>query len=158
MDETPKSKCKMIGWIILGITIAFFVAIALRIDDWGRDFTQNTASLDINADRAELRPVELDATREETIDRIRRWVQFQSKWDLVSAGDSIQHKDILSITLKLTRTTPTMRFVDDIEVSVSQNPNGVGVIVNATSRSRIGRADLGQNPRNLIELTHALKP
>ncbi|MCA9136205.1 MAG: DUF1499 domain-containing protein [Planctomycetales bacterium] len=143
----------MIGWIALAITVLVFVPIALRIDDWGRDWTKNMASLEADAKRDGLRPVELDCDVPEAQSRLRRWVQSQPNWDIVAEdppGES-------PLRLKLTRTTRLMRFVDDVEVTIGPRTDAPGVIIYATSKSRIGKGDLGQNPRNLIELTDGLR-
>ncbi|MCS7470712.1 DUF1499 domain-containing protein [Stieleria sp. ICT_E10.1] len=157
----------MMGWITLGaalaITVAIIGSVVLRIDDWGRDWTQNRAALDPAAPRPELRPVELDGSVQGAADRIRQWTETNSKWDWVSeerAGGGQRR-------IQLTRTTPLMKFVDDIEVELTASPTGQdstgqhsanqSVIVSATSQSRVGKGDLGQNPRNLIELTTALR-
>jgi uncharacterized protein (DUF1499 family) len=52
--------------------------------------------------------------------------------------------------MKLTRTTPVMRFTDDIDVVLRAEGNSTRV--QAESQSRVGKGDLGQNPRNLKEL------
>lgn len=150
-NVTVKRKSKMIVWISLLVALAIFASIALRIDDWGRDWTQNTASTDANSPREGLRPVVLDASAEAVIEKIHAWADSDSRWQVVGE-DTLDS----SVTLKLTRTTPIMRFVDDVEVTITNQDQG-GVIVNATSRSRVGKGDLGQNPRNLIELTSMLK-
>ena len=152
-NVTTKRKSKMIGWIALGITLAIFALIALRIDDWGRDWTQNTAELDANAERVGLRPVERREGFDETTALILDWVDSSPRLQLVSQSDTGKRP----VRLHLTRTTPLMRFVDDIEVTIQQNPDAEGVIVFASSRSRVGKGDLGQNPRNLIELTTMLR-
>ncbi len=162
----------MMGWITLGVALAITVGIigsvVLRIDDWGRDWTQNRAALDSAAPRPELRPVELDGSVQDAADRIRQWTETNSKWDWVSeeqTGSDPAGSDRRRI--QLTRTTPLLKFVDDIEVELTLQPTGQDstrqdttsqrVIVNATSQSRVGKGDLGQNPRNLIELTTALR-
>ncbi|MDV6031833.1 MAG: DUF1499 domain-containing protein [Phycisphaera sp. RhM] len=175
-------KSKMIGWITLGvalaITVAIIGAVVIRIDDWGRDWTQNRAALDPAAPRPELRPVELDGSVQDAADRIRQWTETNSKWDWVSeeqvgsdpAGSDPAGSDPAGgdpaggdrRRIQLTRTTPLLKFVDDIEVELTARPAGQestrqSVIVNATSQSRVGKGDLGQNPRNLIELTTALR-
>ena len=147
----------MIGWIALGITVAIFAMIVLQIDDWGRDWTQNTAALEPNAKREELRPVELESDVDETIQRIQSWAQTQSNWDVVSVDDATGVQTTPSTSLKLTRTSPIMRLVDDVTITINGNPAGDGVIVDAKSQSRVGKGDLGQNPRNLIELTKGLR-
>jgi uncharacterized protein (DUF1499 family) len=57
--------------------------------------------------------------------------------------------------LHFVRTTPLMRYKDDIRVRIV--PAASGSRVSAESRSRIGRGDLGQNPRNLRELLAAVR-
>ncbi|QEG00969.1 hypothetical protein Mal15_50450 [Stieleria maiorica] len=151
----------MIGWVTLaiavGITPAIVAAVLLRVDDWSRDWTQNRASLDPAAERPGLRPVELDGTVQEVVDRIRRWTETDSKWAWISETSGEAQGERQQRRIKLTRTTPLMRFVDDIEVELSANPERKSVLVDATSQSRVGKGDLGQNPRNLIELTRALR-
>ena len=62
MNVHQKRKSKMVAWIALGITIAILALIAVQIDDWGRDWTQNTASLDESVTREGLHPVVLNAS------------------------------------------------------------------------------------------------
>jgi len=57
-------------------------------------------------------------------------------------------------TLNAVRTTRVFRFRDDVVLRAS--PEGEGTLLHATSASRVGRNDLGQNPRNLEELLGAL--
>ena len=54
----------------------------------------------------------------------------------------------------MTRRTRVFRFIDDITIEFHETTSGVRV--EAESRSRVGKGDLGQNPRNLIELSKAL--
>jgi uncharacterized protein (DUF1499 family) len=48
-----------------------------------------------------------------------------------------------------------MRYKDDIRLSIK--PADSGSLLSAESRSRVGRGDLGQNPRNLRELLGAIR-
>jgi uncharacterized protein (DUF1499 family) len=71
-------------------------------------------------------------------------------WSLESreqSGDSLQ--------LHLTHRTKLFRFVDDIHVRLTDIHDGTRV--DAESKSRIGKADLGQNPKNLRELSQGLR-
>ena len=142
----------MIGWVALAITLAVMAIIALRIDDWSRDWTQNTAQLSPDAEKPELRPLELSGTSIQIAERIESWIRKQPNWKLVSSETNQDQ----TITLKLTRTTKLFRFVDDIVVVLRPISEG-HVELNATSGSRIGKGDLGQNPRNLMELTAGLR-
>lgn len=54
------------------------------------------------------------------------------------------------MTVRLVRATRFWRFEDDVTVKIS--PAEGGSVVTAQSQSRVGKGDLGQNPRNLIEL------
>ncbi|MEO1615801.1 MAG: DUF1499 domain-containing protein [Planctomycetota bacterium] len=142
----------MVAWIALGITIAILALIALQIDDWGRDWTQNTAALDESARREGLRPVVLKASPPEAANRIKAWVEQEPNWDFIASEVDEQRGDS---TLRLTRTSAVFRFVDDITVTLSETPEGTKVF--ATSQSRVGKGDLGQNPRNLIEFTSGIR-
>ena len=57
--------------------------------------------------------------------------------------------------LSLVRTSRWLRFRDDVVVRLTSD-NGV-VRVDIASKSRVGKGDLGQNPRNIRELNRALK-
>ncbi len=72
------------------------------------------------------------------------------KWRLESRRDEGG-----SIKLHFVRTTGIMRYQDDIHVVIA--PLAVGSRLNANSRSRVGKGDLGQNPRNLRELLGAVR-
>lgn len=144
----------MVAWIAGGITILIFLVIAFQIDDWGRDWSQNTAELSESAERTGLRPVFLKQSPAEISAALRQWAEGSSRWSVVSErGDS--EVESATIELKLTRTSSLFRFVDDVTV-LMETENG-RTAVNATSQSRVGKGDLGQNPRNLIELTTAIR-
>lgn len=53
------------------------------------------------------------------------------------------------------RRTRVFRFADDIRVTL--RAEGEGVRVDAESRSRLGKGDLGQNRRNILELWAAIR-
>lgn len=57
--------------------------------------------------------------------------------------------------LHLTRRTRLFRFVDDVKLRFV--PDGGGCLIHAESRSRIGKGDLGQNRRNILELWAAIR-
>jgi uncharacterized protein (DUF1499 family) len=60
-----------------------------------------------------------------------------------------------TVELHFVRSTRLFRFRDDITVRVADL--GDRREVTAVSRSRVGRGDLGQNPRNLEELLRPLR-
>ncbi len=119
------------------------------LEDWQRDLSVNQARLDQTATNQLLRPLVLDIEPVEAAEKTKQWVSANKMWDIAS-----ESSDDGSIKLHLTRTTRLMRFVDDIHVEFQ--PHNTGVIIQATSQSRVGKGDLGQNPRNLLELVKAL--
>ncbi|EMI15681.1 putative secreted protein [Rhodopirellula maiorica SM1] len=137
-------KRKMLGTLAVAITIVVLIIVAalLRIDNWSRDFAENSAA--IEADYPD--PVAmLDS-------RLQRWVADKSRWDIQSKTESDG-----TIEYKITRTTALFRFVDDIEVKLVPDDSGTNTRMHASSQSRVGKGDLGQNPRNLAELVNGLR-
>ena len=137
-------RLRRIFWAIVIVSIVFFVGrILIGIDDWNRDWTTN---------RAEISPVVLEQTPDDLTDRICAWVGEQSRWKLESAdrGSVAEHN------LQLTRKTLIMNFKDDVSVNISADGKG-GSVLKASSQSRVGKGDLGQNPRNLKELLSAIE-
>ncbi len=128
------------------LVLAPVLATVLIVDDWSRDLTTNTASTDPNAADPRLRPLGVDASDEQFAEAVRSFAEQNGAWELVGSDDS---------THKLVRTTGLLRFKDDVTVSLTQT--GGGRVVEASSASRVGRGDLGQNPRNLRELLGGLE-
>ena len=144
MSQVPrkiKTALLMLGAIVSGLF--------LFLEDWQRDLTTNHARLEDSAANPLLRPMQLSLTTEATAIRVRRWIKAAKLWDLQSESKSDER-----IVFHLTRTTRFMRFTDDVTVEVI--PTEAGVTILAESRSRVGVGDLGQNPRNLLELTSGL--
>ena len=76
---------------------------------------------------------------------VRRAVEGLPRWSLeASKGDEV----------RAVRKTRLFRFKDD--VTARMYPDPAGARLELTSASRLGRGDLGQNPRNLEELLRAL--
>ena len=139
----------MIGWIALGMTAVVLVLIAWRVDDWSRDWTQNHAKLDRSHHDPAMHPLELQLSVDDAIDHFRSWADAQDHWKI----DKVEHYED-GAEVHLTRTTGLFRFVDDIHVTIS-NAND-GIRIDAESQSRVGKGDLGQNPRNLKELVRSI--
>ncbi len=146
-----RSMLSILFIVLLSVLVLAAVILVVTVDDWSRDLTQNTAETDAEAADSRLHPlvVELEsAASAETVEHVAaglaHWV----------AGDREELDD--SIVLRFVRTTPLMRFKDDITVTII--PLGDGRCrIEAESRSRVGRGDLGQNPRNVDELLSALE-
>jgi uncharacterized protein (DUF1499 family) len=77
---------------------------------------------------------------------VRRTVEKVPRWSVGSAAD---HE------IKAVLRTRLLRFRDDVSVRVTDHEGGTRA--EFRSASRVGKGDLGQNPRNLRELIEALK-
>ena len=149
--ETSGTKWSKRPAIYISVTITAVIILSVfsRIDNWKRDLTTNQARLSDDAGDEQLRPPVIMGTPAEVAKRIERWVDQQERWKLVS-----QQKIDQGVEMKLTRTTSIMRFTDDIDVVL--RAEGDATRVQAQSQSRVGKGDLGQNPRNLKELVGSL--
>ena len=144
-ENTSLKYLKMIGWIALAVTIAAVVTVCLQVDDWNRDWSQNEATLE---------GMTVNGTPSEVVDSLQTWADANLSWKVESSeaqpGGAKVH---------LTHTTGFLRFVDDVHVEVTATSNDPPKsTVSAKSKSRVGKGDLGQNPRNLKKLEAALVP
>ncbi|QDT04316.1 hypothetical protein K227x_27060 [Rubripirellula lacrimiformis] len=144
------------------IAIPFLGWACMNFNSIVRGLTTNHAALSDTASDPQLRPLEIDQQPQAVADRIRNWVSTQSGWTLES-DDSAQADDLPQpvgtpdqpVRLHLVRRTRFFGFADDINVSLE--PTDQGTRVQAESQSRLGKGDLGQNPRNLRELVGAIQ-
>ena len=85
---------------------------------------------------------------EQAARKVQDWAAKEPLWavDQTSA-------DADGVQVQLVRRTPVFRFADDISLHIKSVDSGV--VIEASSQSRIGKGDLGQNPRNLVELENA---
>jgi uncharacterized protein (DUF1499 family) len=144
-----KRKNLAVRLVLIGIAFALFVLFAL-LEDWKRDLTTNYAQLDENASDPSLRPMVFTMSAEEVASRVTQWAETMPRWELQSREQTADH-----LQLHFTRRTRVLRFTDDVYVQLSERDGETRL--DAESRSRFGKGDLGQNPRNLRELTNALR-
>ncbi len=131
-------------WII-GVAIITGVVMLSRIDDWSRDFTTNVAA---TGEASKLKPLQLTGTVEVAVERVRNAIAGQSHWQWI---DQTSNPDG-EVTINLVRSTALFGFKDDVQVLITPHKADEGVLLNVVSRSRVGKGDLGQNPRNIKEL------
>lgn len=110
-----------------------------------RWFTKNWAHTH-GPTHPDLAPLVLPGGVDEAAERVRAAVVTLPRWRVESATAD---------ELKLTRRTRVVRFVDDVTVRLT--PDGPNTVVHAESRSRVGKGDLGQNRRNILELWNAIR-
>jgi hypothetical protein len=140
---------KKMPWLILLLALIPFVVVALMIDDWSRDLTTNTAATAEDAADPWLRPRQLSFPPADVEAGIVAWTRAQPRWSLADASGTADTR-----RLHLVRTTRLWRFRDDVHVTLEAT--AAGTRVTARSASRVGKGDLGQNPRNLRELMRAV--
>ena len=124
----------------------------MLIDDWSRDFTTNYATTSIDAEDLRLRPVVTELSSSMASEKLVAWVAGKSAWQM----ESTETDPSGVVKMHLVRTTFVFRFKDDIHVTIKPSSSS-GATITAESRSRIGKGDLGQNPRNLRELLDAIR-
>ncbi len=134
-------------WILAGVAIVT-IFIFSHIDDWSRDLTTNTAWTD-DASQT-LKPLRVAKPPEPVKADLLRVVESMSNWRVADSDDSV--KGDAALQVHLVRTTTIMRFKDDIWVTLLPGDSDGSTVVQVRSQSRLGRGDLGQNPRNIREL------
>lgn len=136
-------------YIGLGLALVLVFAIALilvtHVEDWGRDLTTNYATTSDDAADQRLRPIDAGVNPAELAAVVVRCAAELPRWQLAERSDEPGQ-----IRLHFVRTTGLVGYKDDIRVRIE--PAGNGSRLSAESQSRIGKGDLGQNPRNLREL------
>ena len=112
-----------------------------------RWFTKNWANT-TDPTHSDLNPLRLPGSHSEAIKRLVAVVGTLPRWSVVAS-------DPEAGTAHLNHTTRAFKFVDDIYLVCSEE--GAGTRVDAESRSRVGKGDLGQNRRNILELWKAVR-
>jgi uncharacterized protein (DUF1499 family) len=136
-----------LGALIIGAPL---VILLVLVDDWSRDLTTNVAQTSPHAADPLLRPLELRQTVAEVEALVAAATRHLPHWEYRGRMERDG-----AVEIHLVRTTRLFRFKDDVTVRVRD----LGEVreVSAVSASRLGRGDLGQNPRNLKELLSALR-
>lgn len=145
------------------VTPCVLGVLAIFVEDWTRDLTTNRAATDLNNPDPRQRPLERPGPAQAVWDEIDRFMAEQPAWSQADPMTPLRADSPLAELWRregverraLIHTTRLMRYRDDVWVAVEPLEGG-RVRVWAESRSRIGRGDLGQNPRNLRELLAAV--
>lgn len=138
-------------WVLAGVAIVTLYIFS-HIDDWGRDLTTNFAQTD--ALSPDLRPRELPLPPDRAASLVRRAAETLRGWQATESAPRDLGGGVLE--WHFVRTTLLMRYKDDIHARIEPSATGQSVTVHLRSQSRLGKGDLGQNPRNLRELLQAI--
>src|SRR5262245_38540882 len=154
-ERAPKKRMwtmLLIGaGLLAAVVLAAIVIVALQVENWRRDLTTNVAMTEESSPDERLRPVHAPLDPAELAERTEKAGKTLANWRLESSS-----REGSAVKLYFVRTTRLMRFQDDIHVRIEPATEG-GSVLSAVSRSRVGKGDLGQNPRNLRELLAAVR-
>jgi uncharacterized protein (DUF1499 family) len=79
------------------------------------------------------------------LDALQRAIDKLPRWEIESRNSNV---------IEATRRTAILRFTDDVTVVVEDTGDGSRALI--SSASRVGKGDLGQNPRNIETLIEAV--
>ncbi|QDU73217.1 hypothetical protein Pan97_01840 [Bremerella volcania] len=149
-SQTPKKARRMIWlYVALGLLailiVGPIVVLSLYVDDWSRDLTTNHAETRKSDPNPLLQPLVVPGDRDKATALVTDAIVKLEDWSI----ESITTEGKRTI-VNATRTTKLLKFTDDIRVYLNDAEDGVQITV--TSQSRVGKGDLGQNPRNIAEL------
>lgn len=111
-----------------------------------RWFTHNWADTD-EPSHPDITPLELSMSPTEAFAHVEATIRHLSRWQ-------VEQVEPDTATIRATRRSRLFRFVDDVTIRIE--PVGDKSRIHARSQSRLGKGDLGQNRRNLIELFQSL--
>lgn len=145
-------------WIIVAVAMVVMLAawIVSYVDDWSRDWNTNVAETTVEANDTNLRPINSTLSPQKLADATLAAVSTLRRWSVVEKSELEPNTEMQpGIRLKLLHSTLLMHFKDDVTVTILGTDGGS--VLNARSQSRIGKGDLGQNPRNLRQLHAAVR-
>ncbi len=151
MPTTRRTMTWILAAVITALLLVPLLVLVTTVDDWSRDLTTNTAQTSDDAIDPQLRPLQLPATFDQIDQAARAIAAANADWEYVEA-DRADRGGIIH----LVHVTGLMKFRDDVTLTVGNSVAGES-IVRMQSGSRIGRGDLGQNPRNIKELRSKLQ-
>jgi len=139
-------KPRHVRWLI-GLAVLLLL-LALRIDDWSRDFTANFAEVSADAPgSADPAPLTSERSIPELVVAVRWAARRIGGFQYV--GDSFEDD---AATVLFSVTSPLLRLKDDVVVHIVDRDGRRVVTASSGSRSPLPIGDLGRNPRNLRRL------
>lgn len=140
----------MMMYVALFAALALVIGIAGQVENWRRDLVSNRAETSPDSPDPRLRPLTAPLQVDELASVVRTAASGLAGWRLIAESQLGNEVDLV-----FERTTRVFRFTDDVKVRI--RPVAEGAELFAWSKSRIGKGDLGQNPRNLRELLAAVR-
>ncbi len=131
-------------WLFILIVVAGAMFAMSYVDA----FTKNWADLEVNPRDPTLTAIVWAIPPDQAVGKAAAIIAGLKRW-------TVEASDAKAGTLHAIHKTPFWRFSDDVNLRFEPIPGGTRIT--GRSQSRIGKADLGQNARNLRELASALK-
>jgi hypothetical protein len=169
VSEAKRGRGGWTRWLVWGGLVVPPACLLLlvggslwQIEDWDRDLSTNWSATDpLHKDPA-LHPLATMVSPAEVAEAVRLVVPQLRGWRVVSIAtepsDRTTGENRFSVQpvqlVHLVRTSRLFGFEDDVKLTIGRKDGRTSV--EATSRSRVGVGDLGQNPRNLREILGAL--
>ena len=159
--EQKKPRKNLLRTLMVLLLLALLAPVlifAIYVEDWGRDLTTNIASTSVDGSDQSLRPLEVDASSTQVKEALESLCESSTSWESASEpvpvpedATAFANLDKQVDTIHLLHVSGIFKYRDDIWIALEEKPAG-GLRLHAESRSRIGKGDLGQNPRNIREL------
>jgi len=138
-------------WILAAFLLVLIliplIGAALSIDDWSRDLSTNVAETSATASDERMRPLATTASFEEIEQATRQIADDSSAWEFEAVEPAEK-------AIRLVHVSGLLRFRDDVKLRVESSPDAL--LIHIHSQSRIGKGDLGQNPRNVRDIRERL--
>lgn len=155
MTEPPAPRWRLVRRAAALVALALLlvvVAAAASVEDWSRDLRASEAATARAHPDERLRPIDEVELDPRTLSlRIEELVAQRLGWRHVSTDVGPR-----TATVRF-EARSRLLFTDDIEVRLAPSPGGVGLTIEAGSRSRVAVGDLGANPRNLRALLEVVR-
>lgn len=161
--EAPRKRRMSPLVVLLIALLAPLVVMAIYVDDWSRDLTTNRAATTASSADERLRPIDTGATPDAVTRVVSTLCDTAGDWSLGEAAELPPDSPLPAemneppvAAWSLVHTTGIMQYRDDVWL-VAEPLDEDRLRLHAESRSRVGKGDLGQNPRNLRELLGTLR-
>ncbi|MEO1497650.1 MAG: DUF1499 domain-containing protein [Planctomycetota bacterium] len=161
--EAPSPRRMSPLVILLLVVLAPLLVMAIYVEDWSRDLTTNRSATAASSPDERLRPIDTTATTDAVTRAVNSLCEGASDWSLGEAAELPSDSPLPDqmteppvAAWSLVHTTGVMRYRDDVWLVAEPVDEG-RLRLHAESRSRVGKGDLGQNPRNLRELLGVLR-
>lgn len=135
-------------FVLVVIALIPLVGVAVTVDDWSRDLSTNVAETSAGAADVQMRPLPAQATFDQLVAAANQIASSSQSWEFNDSDPDIQ-------SIYLVHVSGLLKFRDDVALQLKTIDQKQAIHIR--SQSRIGKGDLGQNPRNIRKLRGLLE-